>query len=288
MACTLVEEDFEQSANDDGKAITYVRTFLVHFDTNGERGAQALVADDGTTSIPQDGDVYQAGDEIDYFAFANKRSAKFKSRLLPSGSVWSVTIDYSTQSDDKKNPLEADLEVTYGSQQFTRQVDKDRNDEALLNSARDAFNPSVEKEDSRDTLTFLRNESFYDPFLARMFKGKINLDNFYGYQPGTCKVFDITAQPQKFSDGTKYYKVTYIVHVNLDGFQPKLLDQGYRYLNDDDEQVHITVENDKGQKTQVTSPKLLDGEGGILADGGDPFFIDADIYEEVAFAGMNL
>lgn len=281
MPVLNVIEDLDgHESSIDTKERTYVRTFLVTMDSDDDRALTARTA----SGIPQLGHSYQAGTEFDAFAFVNSVKANRVDKR-----VWQVVVTYSSVApeENQQDPLTADPKYSWGSAQFSRPIDFDIND-ALLNSAGDPFDPAIEKEDSRDVLRVTRNEATYSPSIASTYKNKVNSGTFYGYPPGHAKVFDISADSFRHTDGNVYWTVNYEVHFSRDGFQPKVLDQGYRYINSQGDQEHITVKDKEGQEIPVSSPKNLDGNGGILPEGGDAVFLDFEIYESANFAGLNI
>jgi hypothetical protein len=222
--------------------------------------------------------------EFDTFSFASKIEASIDPEC-DDDCAWIVTVDYGPYDPTTfpENPLQHPLKISFGSGRFERVVDQDINGNAVSNSAGDYFDPPPTIDDSRPTIRVVRNEQTYNPQYAISWKDTVNTDTFFGFGPGQVKL----AQPLgelEYSPVIGFYVVvTYEFEINPAGWKKEILDQGLRKLGGGG-QVACVDEN--GQP--VTSPVLLDGAGGQLATGGDPAFMEFEVYQKAAFSGLAL
>ena len=197
---------------------------------------------------------------------------------------WTVTVVYDRQG----SPLTQHWEVNWGFARFQKAITKDVNGNAIVNSAGDPFDPPIEVDDDRPQLTITRYESSYSPTTAKTYKDAVNSDvvtidgvTFPAY---TLKITSIAAQ-RVAVNGTWYWRVTYTIEYRPETWRLQILDRGYRKKVVGGTQVQMF---DASSGVPHSAPKLLDGSGGDLAAGAAPVFITADVFNPVAFAGLNL
>lgn len=162
----------------------------------------------------------------------------------------------------------------------------------LRSSAGEVFVPPPMMDDAMLILTITRNEDLNSPVLqtSALFQNAVNLDGFFGLNPGQVKCQCITCQRQtkQLPDGTTYayLRVTYLFHVKAT-WDIQLLDKGSYYLFQSSIMAPVTKQKfitDDGQPRDG----LLDGNGGKLADGAAPVFLTVRPYSWLAFATLNL
>lgn len=283
MAVTSVSVNAERSgAIDERGRRTYVRTFTVETDDSRD-GPKVVLAAPG---IPRKGDPYDCSPaEHDDAAYAGA----FAVECVAAGSrpdgrkwgQWKVTVTYG-QGDPGQfndNPLTWPLRLEWEMARYERVVDRTVEDEAIVNSAGVRFETPVTVDESRLVLKVVRNEATYDPHLAATRSDKVNSEAFLGAPPRTVKVAGIPGRPFFNNDaGGWYWEVSYTFEFNPDGWDKKILDQGYDELGDDGELKPFMA---GGQK--VESPKPLDGDGRPLPEGEDYVFLEFKVYEELDF-----
>lgn len=228
--------------------------------------------------------------EFDNFAFA----VRVECSIDPAAEddcTWVATVDYGAYDPTQfpENPLNQPLKISWGGSRFERVVeetieDQDGNKQTVLNSAGDYFDPPVLVDDSRPTLRIVRNEKKYDPQYAILWKDTLNKKVFFGFDPHTVKMTMPTGDLEYNPICGFFYVVTYEFEVNPDGWRKRILDQGIRTL-DGSGNVSPAVDHDGNA---VTSPVLLDGSGGQLASGDDPFYLEYDVYNEADFEVLSL
>jgi hypothetical protein len=251
---------------------THTRAWLVETNSTEDDGYDVLVgaASASPDPIPT---IFQRHPS-DTNAFA--KSATCDPAPGSVGKSWLVVVTYDNKVDigqgdfsggngaPQPDPTLRRPRVSWGFAQFSKRVTTDRDGNAVLNSAGQAFDPPPERDFSRRVLTITRIESDYDDATAEEYQDAVNTDEFYGRAPGTAKMTSITASDH-WENGDHYWEVTYIIHFDT------------AHLEEDE-----SVANDGNRK------RLLDGEGGLLADDADAVYLDFETYPEAAFGNLNL
>lgn len=273
---------------------TYTVTHMVLTDdaADGPRTVMAAVVDTGTS--------YNYGNDIDTRAYCiSKQAEQVTSDDASETKTWNVTLEFSTLSREQQkrlvSPLARPYEISYSHEHFQEVVEKDVNDQAILNTAGEYFDPPIERDASRPVLTITRNEAEFPTGIANSYANAINSDYFQGGIAGTVKVFNISGQRvvEEF-DGEEidYWKMTYEFHYKKDGWQRKILSQGRSQLVLDIESElpkleKITYEN---SGDQVVDPVPLDEDGARIDPEDLPdaaYFIPVDVYESMPFSAFG-
>jgi hypothetical protein len=225
--------------------------------------------------------------EHDFGSFVNEITARCNAE---DGCSWECTVKYApyNPSNFPKNPLQWPPKITGGTTKFERPCDQDVNGDAILNSAGDYFDPPLSIDDSRIAIKIQVSVARFDPSIIDTYKDAISADTFFGRDPGTWKVAGISFDLEYNMDcGTPdgfYYVVTWEFEYRSEGWETQILDQGLKILDGSDNLVVATDANGK----DLTSPVLLDGDGGKLASGDDPVFLTFEVYNKVPFQPLGL
>lgn len=175
--------------------------------------------------------------------------------------VWEVVATFSTLAADPSKqeelPTRRPPEIRWSTTQYQRVIQQDGIGFPIQNSAREPFDPPVEVDDSRPTLHISRYQSSFDPNVMSDYKNAVNSDTFFGFAPGTVMCKGISAASH-YENGVFCWKVDYEFHMRPDGWQLKLLDQGYRTFNRDTNKWETIIASDG---TLLSSPTLLNGYG---------------------------
>ncbi len=250
-----------------------------------------------TASIPDYGEAYPH----DAAALARKISvADTENREL-----WEVTVLYErpTPGTGAVTPLSDDVRIRWGSIPYMRVLERDIYGNAILNSANDPFDPPLEQELRGKTVTIVRNESDYDPGVAAGFEEYVNhaqvqIAGFTVYA-GQARCVEYSGESDKRA-GVDYWSVTYVIHfvpyaglgnsAGTDSWAREVLDQGFYYYNSDGKKTRIVIRG-----SPVVTPKLLDGNGGILPGElgstgvvGSAVFLSFDTYPPADFDALDL
>ena len=229
--------------------------------------------------------LIRIGVQYDIDPAARCVSVTFK-QLAPM--LWFATAVFSTKQDEQKeDPTTDDIVVEWETETFPRTIDRDRNGEAIMNSAGDFFNPLPELDIDYSVAVVEANVPFAVPSYFRQFRNSINNAGFQidgesipaeqGYATG------FTLKKIEWRNSIPYRKLNYKILV-ADEFDPdgghklSLLDAGFRY-RDTAGNLHRIPDADE--------PVPLDGAGAILADPqpDTAVFRDFDVRALRAFAG---
>lgn len=279
MSVIEVSEVYQRSGtqNQDWKR-TYSRQWQVI--TNNHADGPVTVRESVPVRI---GNVFECGNDVDLGAYCTSINA---SCTAVDGLQWEVTAEYGPYDANvaPANPVERPIEISWGFDQFQRVAERDANDDPIVNSAGEPFDPPVMIDDSRSVLTITRNESTYNDELAADFKDSINLDVFWGKAPGTVKVMMISAQLKRDQDIGWYWVVTYQFQVDKNGWKRPLVDIGMRQLSVSGTAYEPILING----VPISAPALLNGEGRANAADDEPVLLYFDTYKEREFASLNL
>ena len=251
-----------------------VRLFDVLFDEYDNPESRVLIARDHP-SIPA---IYDSHPYDGWLYVVNKT-------VRPKGGplLFEVIVNYSSIED----PLAAEPEIEYYFATSNEPVDVDRDNNPLVNSSAESYDPPITKDFHDLVIRIKRNEPAFDYAFAHTMKGSVNADLFFGFDPGTvkCTVFD--GQQTRASSLT-YWQVVYEFQVRADGWKRKIIDEGFRKktgVDADNKPTYELFVDDKGKS--LSQPVLLDGSGDKLADGEGVVKLEFDLDKEEIFATFN-
>jgi hypothetical protein len=242
--------------------------------------------------LPQLGNIYQTQTTTHPYLFCVEREIE---RLSPKSLTWLVRCRYETpkpsennnQNENYENP-EFELPVIrVSSTTELRDVVKTvetPTPKPIVNKANDPFRPHPKKEVFFPTLMIQRNEAITTPLgqTQLAYLGKLNSDTFWGLTAGKwrCVRIDGEITSRVLPNGVQipYVIATYEFHAR-DTWALEILNAGWNYLDG------------SGNKRAFMTKDGREYEGFLDADGEEtatPEFLEFDIYEEVAFAGLHL
>ncbi|HEV7281058.1 MAG TPA: hypothetical protein VGN57_12710 [Pirellulaceae bacterium] len=246
--------------------------------------------------LPAYGAPYSFGYDFYSYSTLTDKSADLEDEES-SFKVWLVTCKYSTEEKEKcsedtiENPLQEPPKVSYGKQNITEAVQKDKNDKPILNKAGEPFEQAVERTLSLRTISITRNESSFDEENAADFENTVNSSSIWGKEKGTVLCESITAEgPNYYGSCLKYWTVTYEFVVKKDGWKRKILNAGFKHFESaSSDELVIAKDGDD----EVTKPVLLKEDGtrqkekdedGVLI----PHYLEFEIEEERPFSSLGL
>lgn len=189
---------------------------------------------------------------------------------------WIVTCQYGTPSATGASPLGQPAEIGWSFAISTEEVDRDIYDNPIVNSSGESFDPPITKDFHDLVLTVIKNQSDFAQIEAAATIGKLNNDYFYGFSPGKVKCTRYEGR-QILSGSGDYYQVTYEFQIRDDGWQRRILDQGFRDVDGDQ------FKDSTG--TVKSEPTKLDGAGN---ESSAAYFLAYDLYASQNFSGLNL
>ena len=273
---------------------SYTQKYRVITDSSDTQSVSVRNATDPNTGlrIPLLFDRYMPGTDQDLAAMATSISCSAGDMLASGGAVWEVTVQYSTDvGEDPQqgdNPLLRPPVVTWSSENVIRIVDKDVNDEPIVNTANKPFDPGVDIEEARFILEVQRNEPIFNTAYVDTYQNAINSDTFLGFAPGTARITGIRAQ-QLVENDVQFWQISLQITFNRDGWQKKILNAGYEkklIANPVDEEDWEIIKDVTGARLSTPSNLSLNGQS-VLPDGTG-IFLTFDVYEEVPFGPLGL
>ncbi len=251
----------------------YTREFLVITDTLRIDAKQIIEAE----GVPRIGDFYVTPTEADQGSLCRRKSVtEGEDKCL-----FVITCEFSTktegneQDDPKdgegKDPVARKPSISWGWEAFQRPFTEDLNGIPILNSVDMPFSPPPTIDDYRWTLTISRLENTYDLGRAERFANALNSQKFQGKAIGTWKAKPISAT-QVYENNKRYWRLRYSFQYRADGWQLKILDQGFYQKAAGLQGIDVILDNEGNPVSQAV---LLDGSGSPLKNGQDPVFLAA-------------
>lgn len=260
--------------------------------------------------------------EIDTGSFLSRLSFEQETE---DGRQWLCRFEYgpfdaqhevgtTDAASGASNPLEMAPEAQWTPTFVETAYPQDINGLPFLNTVGDPVEDPPKREESRQSLSFVRNEDQYNEAYADTFRLKINADPFLGFAPGQARVKTISGKRVYTADYGYYWQVTYefefrkIIFQVPSSFDPEtgvsnddgititygwedlVLNAGFRQVGSDGEIAPILI---KGQP--LTSPMALteSGEGlnlgvNIDSDIDEPYYLIFQQYGSVMFSDLNI
>lgn len=208
--------------------------------------------------------------------------------------VWRVYAEYST--DAYGAPTNMPQIVVWSIERFTKAVYVDQDGNAILNSAGDPYDPPVTVDDSRLVVKVVRNELEYPTDVAIAYKDAVNSDSFEALliggapaDPGTVKMANVGGELMNSLTGAfRYWRMTYEMHVNNNGWQPKVLDAGFHTgFAGGIIGFNRKLVTDPVSGIPLSQAVPLDGLGNVLAPAGTPVFNVYNVYPSEPFNDLD-
>jgi hypothetical protein len=282
---TVIGEESGQartSSQDENWRRTYTRHFRAETD-NPLIGPKAV-----RESCPvQIGQVYEADGETDLGAFAVRINVTGDTGTGADGRQWIISIEYgqfNALEIQPADPMIARPKISFSSTRFQVPATKDIDDEPVVNSAGDPFDPPFMLDETRPFMTIVKNEAGFPPLLAQDYHNSINNAPWFGLPELVWKCVDITGDEAQDPDGGRYWVVTYQFEMKRETWVEKLMDVGMREINSSGKKIAIT--DDRGR--EVDAPWPLNENGTKKAVGVTAEFMEFHLYKEMDFSALNL
>lgn len=181
------------------------------------------------------------------------------------------------------NPLERPPDIDWGGEVQTEVMYQDLSTptpKAVLNSAKDRYDPMPEREILGGCVTVTRNEGGNPATAIEQYSLTTSSDGFGG-SADIAKMGVITAR-KVYENGLAYWQVRYPISFKRDGWAYKVIDNGHRKLVDDGSggTTRRRCHDDMGQTSPV--PCLLDGAGNELDPTATPVVFPTTGYKRYA------
>lgn len=280
MAIDSVTEKWdEMSSGIDQERGYAVLVYDVDCDDSDTTSFQVLQARDAL-GIPLIGDAHL----YDQYLFCKSKDC------TPTGPhSFKVTCNFESIQDPVNQPVKISMSFATS----TEAIDKDYEGNPILMSNGETPDPPISREVHDQVYRYEFNDWNFDDVLAAQYQGAINSDAFKPhpnaklFQPDQCKIITFTGNPVK--EGLlEYFSCVIEIQVRdqLDGdtWKRRILDQGYRELNDDGD-AYITIVDDNGNP--LSQPSLLDGEGRALSPDADPVYNEYYTDKRLSFSTIT-
>lgn len=258
MSSFLVGEILEARATATDRSVReYTRQFRVQTTSITDDAAVAGSA----TGVPRLGDPYVTNTSMDVGARVRSVSPQ-QSGETPF--LWVVTVEYSSAVTDplrqNADPILRPAQVEWDANKYQKVVEIDLLGRPMKNSAGGWFDPPVEIDDTRLTLTITRAEADFNALVAFAYNDAINLDVFFGGAATCWKCQGIKAR-SAYENGAAFWWVTYPFEFRVEGWRKQMVDKGTWEILDG---KVVGMVDEFGMP--LTEPQLLNGGGRLLVD----------------------
>lgn len=215
-------------------------------------------------SLPSPGSIHP--EDSWCVAISAKANQDAKSKL-----VWIASVEYSSEPctpDGQKgeNPLADPADIDWNTDTTQEPFWKDKNDDAVLNSAGDYYEDMLVDDVSRWTVNISKNLG-YVPAWIDSYRDAVNTDNIMidglPVAAGTAKIKSIQISKWQ-SRNDVWYRVFQLTIKIKDDWRHYPLDMGLRCKDPDAATKRIACVDDN--KRPVTKPVHLNGSGAQLAN----------------------
>jgi len=198
---------------------------------------------------------------------------------------WIIDAEYDTKpwddDDEDKPPLDRRAKIEWSTVKYQKAVEKDRDGEAILNSAGFYFDPPPLKDVSRWSVTVSKNLPAVPTFILNL-PDKLNAFTWViqgiPVEPNAAKIMSVHVSDLQKEQDQEFYVFTYTVEFDRDHWKGVYLNQGFY----DADGERIKDQSDK----PVAFPWPLD-DSGFKIDDPNPdnaTFSEYNIYEEIDFS----
>lgn len=173
---------------------------------------------------------------------------------------WMVTAQYSDKRQLAEDPMGDSVQIDWGSEQFQRPAEFDRDGNAVVNSAGDPYDPPLMMDDSRRVVNVETNLAVVPAWILD-YQDAVNSDLFYidgiTVAAGLAKMQSITVGPVKRRNGIIYRTVKFAIQLQRDGWAITHQDVGFRQIASGGRENIKNV----GDNELPGAPVPLDGSG---------------------------
>lgn len=248
------------------------------------------------TGLPRIGDRHPV--------YTNLPVAKISPREDPNGIRWVVTVEYyweSSSSSDQNGDEGQKIRLVSRSGD-TVEVAKDimadqATGDLVLNSMSQPFE-NTKQYQHYDTNTVIVRRENTPPSVAMALNGTINSDSVTisntGITIGAYKARLRISWKEADDGGDLKYEYTYVIQKRVNyvegtdiGWKEAYIDCGYEYMDGSSVVRATEVDAWSGEERPSSKPVLLDGDGGLLADGEPPVYIVVNPYVAASWSSLH-
>jgi hypothetical protein len=206
---------------------------------------------------------------------------------------YEVTCSYSSEFEVSDNPLNEPARISWTGENFQQVAVVDIDDNPILNSAGDPYDPPLMKDFSRPVATIRKNISSAPAWILTSHDA-INSDEFVidglTCEIGKAKLKRADISEWQYRNGIGYRELNLVIHFSKDGWTRKVLDAGFRRKYNDTERELITLTAEDGAQQYPPGPVPLDGSGVELTDPTPSTCVynSHELDESIAFSALPL
>jgi len=252
MTVTYLQEDAGGRTATNSKGIrTYTRVFL--FETDSQ-------ADDAW-EVGSHPDAPRIGQ-----AFRDAWCVSVTPSCIEPWKGWSITAEYSSELELSEDPTQDPMQIRVYTEQFQKPAVYNKDDQLIVNSAGDPYDPPAMMDDSRRVLSLSRKVPSC-PSWVLDYQDAVNSDTFDAlgvtYAVGTGKVQSVSLGVAENRNGVTFHTLEILIHLQRSGWILKTLDAGFRERDLSGDLVNIL---NAGDGERVSAPVPLNGSGAALAN----------------------
>jgi len=212
-------------------------------------------------------------------------------------TVWTATVSYSSapydkddeEDEDFDSPLDKPARIRWTTTQFTKPVFRDLNEEAIVNSAGDYFDPPIEVDASRFSLVVEKNVASV-PTWVLTYPNTINDASFdvqgLTIPARTAKMSELAISEVQKEQDVEFYTITFrleLANADEEDWVVRVLDQGLHEIDSEDTKTPILIDGEAAKQ-----PVLLNGDGSAISNPEpiDAVFLDFYVYREKDFSAL--
>jgi hypothetical protein len=258
-------------------------------------------------SLPTAWSGYNYGGHTEATSVLRSYDVRLKNAAA-SQYLWLITCEWGPLEDgednnqDETNPLNRSAQYAWEDEVYTKVVDKDRENKAILNSAKKPFDEPLEIEETRGVLVVSINVADLGAciFYNRRFQNAVNRTTWnIGSQsapPRTVLCRSVSASRLQTENSYTYYSLEFRFAFKEDGdtWDEKILNRGLMKqivnLQPDGDPATAddfdweVIKDNKGNV--ITEPVMLDENGMPLKKDAEPTYSTYRVRREVDFAGL--
>jgi len=284
MAVTDVKRISHTGENNE-QGSTRREVYRVIFDAVPDDIGDALTASYGGVSVPSIGDTWTGSTTVKC-----KRVGPVQQDpdsmlicLVPCEFSNIISSGSGVVTDD---PLDLPADISFGFDVIERVIETDRDDNGILNSAGDKFDPPVLGETYRMNVTIERNVTSFNANTALSLVNTTNSNAMtvagVTLSAGEALLRDYSAQAMYASD-TDYIRERLVIALAAT-HAIEVADMGMEYIDVSDSNNRKRFTDDEGKPSTV--PKFLNSSGDD--GGGTERYLTFDIYPEASWASLGL
>jgi hypothetical protein len=198
-------------------------------------------------------------------------------------SGWTATATWTTEREVTQNPTSEPAVITWSSDQYQKPAVVDNDDYLIVNSAGDPFDPPAMMDDSRISVTVVKNVSA-TPAWVLQYHNAVNSNAFtidgISIAAGVAKIQSISISELMWRGAYSYKVLSYTMALRYEGWILYLLDAGMRKISGS---TRVSIPN-------ADAPVPLNGLGQPIAE---PTFLNAvygqfNVYRSLSFASLPI